>query len=234
MSAEVLVQLRGVSKQYGEGSSQRPVLNGVDLAIRTGEFVVLLGKSGSGKSTLLNLVSGMDLPSQGEVQFQGKLLNQVSEEERTLIRRQQIGFVFQSFNLLPTLTVLENVRLPLELNRMLDSAHRAVALQLLQSVGLVDRQQEYPDRLSGGEQQRVAIARALVHQPLLLLADEPTGNLDEDTGREVLDLLEALCRERRRTVLVATHDREMVSRADRVLQMVHGHLVERPKLQVAR
>jgi len=229
-----VVEARGVSKSYREADAEHLVLSAVDLVVRPGEFVVLLGKSGSGKSTLLNLISGMDTPSSGEVWLAGKPLQTLSEEERTQLRRRYIGFVFQAFNLLPTLTVEENVLLPLELNGVFDRKSQEAARRLLERVGLAGRHHQYPDRLSGGEQQRVAVARALAHRPLLLLADEPTGNLDADTGRQVLDLLEELARETGRAVLVATHDREMVSRADRVLQLVQGRLVARPKLQAAR
>ncbi len=229
-----VVEARALSKSYREADSDHPVLTGVELTIHPGEFVVLLGKSGSGKSTLLNLISGMDVATSGEVRLVGKPLHALTEEERTQLRRRYIGFVFQSFNLLPTLTVEENVLLPLELNGAPERKSRDTVRQLLEKVGLADRRQQYPDRLSGGEQQRVAVARALSHRPLLLLADEPTGNLDAETGRQVLDLFEELARESGHAVLVATHDREMVSRADRVLQLLQGRLVERPKLQAAR
>jgi putative ABC transport system ATP-binding protein len=229
-----VVDARALFKSYREADSEHPVLTGVELMIYPGEFVVLLGKSGSGKSTLLNLISGMDVATSGEVRLVGKPLHALTEEERTQLRRRYIGFVFQSFNLLPTLTVEENVLLPLELNGAPERKSRETARRLLEKIGLADRRQHYPDRLSGGEQQRVAVARALAHQPLLLLADEPTGNLDAETGRQVLDLFEELARESGHAVLVATHDREMVSRADRVLQLLQGRLVERPKLQAAQ
>jgi putative ABC transport system ATP-binding protein len=229
-----VVEARALSKSYREADSEHPVLTGVELTIHPGEFVVLLGKSGSGKSTLLNLISGMDVATSGEVRLVGKPLHALTEEERTQLRRRYIGFVFQSFNLLPTLTVEENVLLPLELNGAPERKSRETVRQLLERVGLAERRQQYPDRLSGGEQQRVAVARALAHRPLLLLADEPTGNLDAETGRQVLDLFEELARESGHAVLVATHDREMVSRADRVLQLLQGRLIERPKLQAAR
>jgi putative ABC transport system ATP-binding protein len=229
-----VVEARALSKSYREADSNHPVLTGIELTIHPGEFVVLLGKSGSGKSTLLNLISGMDVATSGEVRLVGKPLHALTEEERTQLRRRYIGFVFQSFNLLPTLTVEENVLLPLELNGAPERKSRETVRQLLEKVGLAERRQQYPDRLSGGEQQRVAVARALAHRPLLLLADEPTGNLDAETGRQVLDLFEELARESGHAVLVATHDREMVSRADRVLQLLQGRLMERPKLQAAR
>ena len=172
-----LISLRGLTKVYEEGDRMYPVFREVSLQIHHGEFIVLLGRSGSGKSTLLNLMSGIDLPTSGEVIFsteQGEVnLTRLSERERTLFRRAQIGFIFQFFNLIPTLTVEENLLLPLELNGHEGPAARQSAFDLLDAVGLADRTQSFPDRLSGGEQQRVAIARALVHDPLLLLADEP-------------------------------------------------------------
>ncbi len=222
-----LVELRDVTKAYAEGDTVRQVLCGVRLALYRGEFVVLLGRSGSGKSTLLNLISGIDVPSQGEVRVDGKDLGRLSERERTLLRRERIGFIFQAFNLLPTLTVDENVRLPLELNGHDAAESGAKARALLERVGLGTRARSFPDRLSGGEQQRVAVARALAHAPPLLLADEPTGNLDEATGRQVLDLLEGLTRQGNACALIVTHEPGMVARADRVLSMEGGRLVER-------
>jgi putative ABC transport system ATP-binding protein len=222
-----LVELRDVTKAYAEGDTVREVLSGVRLSLHRGEFVVLLGRSGSGKSTLLNLISGIDVPSQGEVRVDGRDLGRLSERERTLLRRERIGFIFQAFNLLPTLTVEENVRLPLELNGHGAAEASAKARALLERVGLAARANSFPDRLSGGEQQRVAVARALAHSPPLLLADEPTGNLDEATARQVLDLLEGLTRQGNACALMVTHEPGLVARADRVLQMEGGRLVER-------
>ena len=229
MTAPALIQLRDVSKSYREGEALREVLRGVTLTLHAGEFVVLLGRSGSGKSTLLNLLSGIDLASSGQVVVEGRDLATLSEQQRTLLRRERIGFIFQAFNLLPTLTVGENVRLPLELNRRERAGAEARARGLLERVGLQGREDSFPDRLSGGEQQRVAVARALAHSPPLLLADEPTGNLDEDTGRRVLDLLEGLTRQNGACALVVTHDPGLVSRADRVLVLEHGALRERSR-----
>ena len=183
-------------------------------------------KSGSGKSTLLNLISAIDTPSSGEIIIDGQPLTRLSEHERTLFRRRNIGFIFQFFNLVPTLTVEENLLLPLELNGRTSPADRAHARDLLGRVGLADRAATYPDRLSGGEQQRVAIARALVHDPLLVLADEPTGNLDSDTSAQVLDLLDTLVRQAGKTLLMVTHSTDVVGMADRVLRMREGHLEE--------
>ena len=198
------------------------------MAVREGEFVVLLGRSGSGKSTLLNLLSGMDLPTSGEVMIGGKNLTTLSEHDRTLFRRKHIGFVFQSLNLIPTLTVAENILMPLELNGRMSREEQEEALRYLDHVGLEDRAESFPDRLSGGEQQRVAIARALGHDPLLILADEPTGNLDYKTGQHVMDLLNRLVRDKGKTILVVTHDRDLISLADRVLSLQGGRLEEQP------
>ena len=228
------IELRGVSKTYREGAEQRSVLRGVEARIALGEFVVLLGKSGSGKSTLLNLISGIDVPTQGAVEVMGTSLGQMSEEQRTLFRRTQVGFIFQTFNLIPTLTVHENLMLPMELRGTVSSADRQHARDILAEVGLGARGASFPDTLSGGEQQRVAVARALVHRPSLVLADEPTGNLDENTGRDILDLIDRLTRLRQGTVLIASHDRELVARADRVLLLERGELCERVKDAEAR
>jgi len=222
-----LVELHDVSKAYAEGEAVREVLTGASLSLYRGKFVVLLGRSGSGKSTLLNLISGIDLPTRGTVRVEGRELSSLSERERTLLRRERIGFVFQAFNLLPTLTVEENVRLPLELTGRTGAAADGRVRELLAQVGLGGRDRSFPDRLSGGEQQRVAVARALAHTPPLLLADEPTGNLDEQTGRQVLDLLEGLIRKDNACAFVVTHDPDVAARADRVFVMEAGRLHER-------
>jgi putative ABC transport system ATP-binding protein len=204
------------------------ILDSLDLEFVAGEFVCLVGKSGSGKSTLLNLISGIDAPTHGHVTIytdeQALRLTALSDHERTLFRRRHIGIVFQFFNLIPTLTVLENVTLPLELAGTRGNG-RSEATALLERVGLGNRLATYPDRLSGGEQQRVAIARALVHNPLLILADEPTGNLDEETGDSVLRLLLQLTRDTGKTLIMATHAPDVAEQADRVLHLVHGKLV---------
>lgn len=224
-----LIELQGVSKSYREGDQEHLVLNRVDVAITSGELVVLLGKSGSGKSTLLNLISGIDLPDRGQVRVTGIDLVRLSEHDRTLFRRRHIGFVFQFFNLLPTLTVEENLLLPLELNGAVGKQQRARSERLLEAVGLADRRCSFPDRLSGGERQRVALARALVHEPDLILADEPTGNLDVETGVEVIELLDSLTRRAGKTLVMATHSPEVVGVADRILTIEHGRLVEQPE-----
>lgn len=221
-----LLELRDLSKVYQEGQQTRAVLSDVNAQILLGEFVVLLGPSGSGKSTLLNLISGIDVPSSGQVKFDSADLTSMSERNRTLFRRKNIGFVFQFFNLLPTLTVLENLRLPLELNGITGKIAQSRAADLLEAVGLADRGRSFPDRLSGGEQQRVAIARALVHDPTLVLADEPTGNLDAYTGAQVMGLLDALVRQRGKTMVVVTHSADVVDLADRLFLMREGTLRE--------
>jgi putative ABC transport system ATP-binding protein len=221
-----LVELRGVTKTYREGDTTRAVLVGVDATIRRGELCVLIGRSGSGKSTLLNLIGGIDVPTAGEILVDGTDLARSSEAARTLFRRRHVGFVFQFFNLIPTLTVEENLRLPLELNGRPREAARERAGALLAEVALGDRGAAFPEHLSGGEQQRVAVARALVHEPLLVLADEPTGNLDLETGRQVLDLLDRLTRRAGRTMVMATHSPEVVGLADRTFRLQDGRLVE--------
>jgi putative ABC transport system ATP-binding protein len=219
-----ILEVEGLSKGYREAGRFHAVLERVNARVEQGEFVALLGPSGSGKSTLLNLISGIDSPDHGSVRIGGVELTALDERERTVFRRRRIGFVFQFFNLLPTLTVRENLLLPLELAGGLDAAGERRARELLDAVGLGSRGDAFPDRLSGGEQQRVAIARALVHDPALLLADEPTGNLDERTGGRVMELLDSMVRGAGKTLLVVTHSREVASRADRILELHNGKL----------
>lgn len=218
--------LRGLSKAYQSRGRTSHVLNDVSAEIRRGEFVVLLGRSGSGKSTLLNLIGGLDSPSRGTVLVEGRDLFAMSERERSLWRRQAVGVVFQAYNLIPTLTVAENLRLPLELRGDSQRAAAAAAEAQLVEVGLGGFGSAFPDELSGGEQQRVAVARALIHRPALVLADEPTGSLDLDTAQQVLDLLDNLCRRRGMTLIMATHAPEVMGLADRVLHIRGGQLVE--------
>lgn len=219
------LRFQDLTKSYYEGDVRRIVLQNAHAEFQRGEITAILGKSGSGKSTLLNLISGIDIPDSGEIWVDGQDLTALSERDRTLFRRAQIGFIFQFFNLIPTLTVGENVSLPLELNRIPRPQAYNKAHDLLEAVGLVDRWETFPDKLSGGEQQRVALARALVHDPLLILADEPTGNLDEETGAQVISLLARLTREQDRTLLMVTHSQEAASHADRILRLSHGQLV---------
>lgn len=225
-NAPPIIRLERVSKSFEEAGRDRVVLHEVSATFAPGEFVVLVGKSGSGKSTLLNLVSGIDTPSSGEVWVAGQDITRLSEHDRTLFRREHIGFIFQFFNLVPTLTVFENLLLPLELNGRTGARDRDNALDLLRQVGLADRRNAYPDKLSGGEQQRIAVARALVHDPKLVLADEPTGNLDTETGQQVLDLLDELTRQAGKNLLMVTHSPDVVGLADRVFRMSEGHLLE--------
>jgi putative ABC transport system ATP-binding protein len=224
----VLIRLERLTKSYTEAGQPRLVLDELNSQFHQGDFICLLGKSGSGKSTLLNLISGIDAPSSGHIiLYDGKrdiTLTALSEQARTLFRRHHIGIVFQFFNLIPTLTVLENVMLPLELAGK-GQPFRQHAIDLLGRVGLGDRLNTFPDRLSGGEQQRVAIARALAHDPLLVLADEPTGNLDDDTGNTVLTLLLELTRDAGKTLIMATHAPEIAQQANRILHLVHGKLI---------
>ncbi len=217
------IKLEHVTKRYEEAGVERTILNDVSLEIGCGEFVVLLGKSGSGKSTLLNLIGGIDSLTAGDVQVDGKSITQMNDTQRTLFRRNHIGFIFQAFNLIPTLSVLENVQLPLELG---GKPNLKRATELIEQVGLTHRINAFPDRLSGGEQQRVAIARALVNDPLVVLADEPTGNLDTDTGKTVLELLDTLTRKAGKNLVMVTHSEEVVGVADRVLRLKDGKLVE--------
>jgi putative ABC transport system ATP-binding protein len=222
-----LIELRDLTKAYEEGRRRRMVLCDANASFIRGELAVLVGRSGTGKSTLLNLLSGIDQPDSGEVIIDGVSLSTLSERERTLFRRDRIGFVFQFFNLIPTLTVEENLLLPLELKGKVSREQREAALHLLEEVGLADRATSYPDRLSGGEQQRVAVARALAHDPLLVLADEPTGNLDLETGLQVLEILDRLTRRAGKTMVMVTHSPEVVGLADRVFRIEDCRLVER-------
>lgn len=212
-NADPHIRLIGVRKAYGD----HVVLEACDLAIRPGEFVAIVGRSGSGKSTLLNLIGGLDRCTAGDVQLLGQSLAGLAEDDLARIRRRRLGFVFQFFNLIPTLKVAENVRLPMELNGVsaMDGVRRAESL--LDELGLAGCSDRFPEELSGGEQQRVAIARALAHKPDIVLADEPTGNLDLETAEDVLALLEQACRRQAATLVMATHSREVLGTADRVL-----------------
>lgn len=216
--------VRGLTRRFQEGERTRTVLDHLDLEVRAGEAVVLLGRSGGGKSTLLNLIAGIDRPDAGTVTIDGADITSMSERERTLFRRRHIGFIYQFFNLIPTLTVEENLLLPLQLNGRSGRAASESVRGLLAEVGLGNRHTSFPDRLSAGEQQRVAIARALIHEPLLVLADEPTGNLDADTGRHVLALIERLVRARGKTLVLVTHSREVSRLGERVLLLEQGRV----------
>ena len=220
------IRLDHLCKSYSEGSRIRQVLQSASATFSKGEYTVILGKSGTGKSTLLNLISGIDLVDSGTVCINGDNLTAMDERRRTFFRRENIGFIFQFFNLIPTLTVLENVSLPSELMGKPRREARDLAVPLLEAVGLFDRLDTFPDRLSGGEQQRVAIARALINDPLLLLADEPTGNLDEDTGVMVLEMLDQLTRQAGKNMIMVTHNQDAASYADRILILQDGRFLE--------
>jgi putative ABC transport system ATP-binding protein len=223
---DTFIRLENLSKSYQEGLHTRVVLCDVSAALARGESVAILGRSGSGKSTLLNLVSGIDRADSGAIWLDGQNLTALTERERTLFRRRNIGFVFQFLNLIPTLTVWENVVLPLELKGASTEEVQRRTETVLDGVGLLERRDTFPDRLSGGEQQRVAIARALVHDPLLVLADEPTGNLDTDTGRQVMELLDRLTRQAGKNLILVTHSAEAAAYADRVLHLREGRLID--------
>jgi putative ABC transport system ATP-binding protein len=217
--------LDAVSRSFGAGVHRRSVLDRVSVSIAGASETAIMGRSGSGKSTLLNLISGIDRPDSGRVIFDGLDLGALAEPERTLFRRRKVGFVYQFFNLLPTLNVEENVRLVLSLDGVAAAEGRRRSRAMLERVGLGDRLQAPVDVLSGGEQQRVALARALVHEPALLLADEPTGNLDEVTAAQLAPLLRTLARERGATVVLVTHDRQLAAGADRCLTLRDGQLL---------
>ncbi len=226
MTREALVRLVDVIHTYREGERDRRVLNGVCAQFLRGEFIAILGQSGSGKSTLLNLIGGIDLPDAGRIEVAGRDLITMSERDRTRLRRARIGFVYQFFNLIPTLTVLENLCLPLALNGRSSTTALVHAREMLVQVGLAERANSFPDVLSGGEQQRVALARAVVHAPELILADEPTGNLDARSGQLVRELMMRLVRAVRGTLIIVTHSESLAAGADRVLRMADGRLHE--------
>lgn len=219
MNMQAAIAIEQLNKSYQESDQQHVIFSELQLQVKHGEFVVLLGRSGSGKSTFLNLISGIDPPDSGKIIINGTDIAALSEQDRTLFRRHHIGFVFQSYNLISTLTVVENLLLPLELIKPLTQKDRADVADLLDKLNLADRLHSYPDRLSGGEQQRVAIARALIHDPDLILADEPTGNLDMDTAKQVLELLDILVKKAGKTMIMATHSQEVIGQADRVFSI---------------
>jgi putative ABC transport system ATP-binding protein len=219
--------VEGLGKSYAEGRARRVVLSDVAFEVAPGECIALLGRSGSGKSTLLNLLAGIDRPDTGDVRIAGQSVVTMGEPALTLLRRRHIGFIYQFFNLIPTLTVAENLALPLELNGVPAARRRERIAALLGKVGLDGREGAFPDQLSGGEQQRVAIARAIIHDPALVLADEPTGNLDAQTGHRVLELLSHLFRDEGHTLILVTHSREVSAIADRVFAVDGGRLTER-------
>src|SRR5688500_14513500 len=219
----LMLVARELTKEYRSGDQQLAVLRDVNFEIPTGAYVAIVGPSGSGKTTLLGLLAGLDTPSRGSVLLDGANLTRMNEDQRARLRGEKVGFIFQSFQLIPTLTALENVQVPLELQG--DSRAGVRARELLGRVGLGDRTHHYPTQLSGGEQQRVAIARAFSNRPRILFADEPTGNLDAATGARIVELLESLNRQDGATIVLVTHDTTLAARADRVLRMSDGRIV---------
>lgn len=219
------LEARALRKQYELGEHTVDALAGVDFTVEKGEFVAIMGPSGSGKSTLLHLLGGLDKPSDGEVNLAGRRLSILNDNEATLVRRHNVGFVFQFFNLLPTLTAEENVALPLIIDGQNLRKHRARIDAVLELVGLADRAHHRPDQLSGGEQQRVSVARALVTEPAIVLADEPTGNLDTKTGMAIMSLLRRSCDELGQTTVVVTHDPRAAAYADRVVFLGDGQVI---------
>lgn len=220
-----MIVVKNLWKIYGKGEKKVEALRGVDFQIEQGEFVAILGPSGSGKTTLLNCLSGIDSPTEGEIFFDGVEFHRLSEEEKTKFRAQNMGFVFQFFNLIPVLTVLENVELPLRILGQKGKSVTERALEMIKKVGLSGKEDKFPSQLSGGEQQRVAIARALVHNPKIVWADEPTGNLDSETGAAIIELLETIRLENRTTLVVVTHDEKIAQKADRIFLFRDGRIL---------
>jgi len=214
-----MIKLENIEKYYGG----HKVLKGINLIIQKGEFISVMGSSGSGKSTLLNLIGGMDRPEQGAVIVNGENISVFTDEKLTLYRRKKIGFIFQFFNLLPNITVFENISMPLLLN---GSENREKVFQYMKRINLDGKEDKYPYQLSGGEQQRVAIARALIHEPEIILADEPTGSLDSETGRRIMDLVQELSEEMNKTVILVTHESYIAEYADRIVRIKDGVVFE--------
>jgi putative ABC transport system ATP-binding protein len=221
---EPLIRLSGITKTYGEGQAALQALKGIDLAIEAGEFVAIMGHSGSGKSTTMNILGCLDTPTSGSYEFQGVHVEQLSRNERALLRRHYLGFVFQGFNLLSRTTALENIELPLIYRHEAAGKRHPAARAALEQVGLQGWEHHSPAELSGGQQQRVAIARAIVTRPLVLLADEPTGNLDTHTSQEIMDLVTALNRDQGITVLMVTHEPDIAAYAKRIVHFVDGQI----------
>ncbi|UJP65346.1 ABC transporter ATP-binding protein [Mongoliitalea daihaiensis] len=219
-----IIRIQEVSKTYQTGSKKLTVLDQVNIEIQAGESIAIVGPSGSGKTTLLGLCAGLDSSSTGTIELNGKRLDLLSEDERASVRSESVGFIFQNFQLLPTLTALENVMVPLELKKRKDA--RVKAMELLKQVGLADRATHYPTQLSGGEQQRVSIARAFANEPAILFADEPTGNLDTETGELIEQLIFDLNREKGTTLVLVTHDVELAQKTDRIISIKGGKIQE--------
>lgn len=224
-----VLEARKVTKTFGDGEARVEAVKGVDLAVRRGEMLAIMGRSGSGKSTLLTMLGGVDVPSTGQILLEDRDLATLTDDERTLVRRRRIGFVFQQFNLLPILTAEENVALPLELDGVPQAEARTRAGKMLDMVDMGSRRHHLPGKLSGGEQQRVAVARALVIEPAIVLADEPTGNLDSATGKRLTTLLRGLVETHGQTLVLVTHDPAVAAQADRIVHMADG-LVAREEI----
>lgn len=220
-----MIEVRGLSKQYQMGAVTVNALRGVDFSADDGEFVAIMGPSGSGKSTFLHLLGGLDYATEGEITLNGLPMSRLSDDDMAILRRQKIGFIFQFFNLMPTLSAAENIALPLLIDGQNAEDYQTRIANLLAQVGLTDRQHHKPDQLSGGQQQRVAIARALVTNPVIVLADEPTGNLDSQSGRDVLTLLRRMADSEKQTIIMVTHDAHAASYADRILLLRDGEIV---------
>ena len=219
------MKAREIKKYYGSGEARVKALNGITLSIKKGEFVAIVGSSGSGKTTLLNMIGGLDVPDSGEVIIDGKRLNDFSDDELTVFRRRKIGFIFQQYNLLPMLNVWENIILPVKMDGL--KADREYLKEVTAMLGLSDKQDRLPEELSGGQQQRVAIARALAAKPAIVLADEPTGNLDSRTSQDVLGLLKITGEKYSQTIVMITHNEEIAQLADRIVRIEDGKIVGR-------
>lgn len=217
-----ILETKGLKKRFGDGETAVEAVKGINLSVEPGEFVAIMGRSGSGKSTLLAMLGGVDVPTAGQVLIEGKNMADMSDDDRTLMRRRRIGFIFQSFNLLPILTAEENVSLPLELDGVSHHEAQTRALKALELVGMTGRKGHVPSKMSGGEQQRVAIARALAIEPALLLADEPTGNLDSANSQRITSLLRDLVHNSKQTIVMVTHDPTVAALADRIVHVVDG------------
>ncbi|MBU2178306.1 MAG: ABC transporter ATP-binding protein [Gammaproteobacteria bacterium] len=228
-----LAQLHHLSKTYALGQVRVQALTNVSLQLKPACFTVLSGPSGSGKTTLLNLIAGIDRPDEGSIEIAGQSLQQLSDNALTDFRARNIGYIFQNFNLLPVLTAYENIEYPLHLNKTPAALRRKRVLQLLEAVGLTDKAQSRPNQLSGGQRQRVAIARALVHQPLLVLADEPTANLDSQTGAQIIALMRELQRQQKTAFVFSSHDPQVIASADHLVLLKDGHLQAPQPLQEA-
>lgn len=220
-----IIEVKNLTKKYRVGSEIINALNGVDLQIEQGEFLAIVGTSGSGKSTLLHMMSGLERPTKGEILINGVLINKVREKDMASFRRKHMGFIFQHYNLLTALTALENAALPLVLQGVNVRERNKRAVEILKTLGLGDRMKNKPNQMSGGQQQRVSIARALINNPKILFADEPTGNLDTRTTREIMELLTTMVKEKGQTLVMVTHDMEVANYADRIIQMVDGEII---------